>query len=113
MTREMIDCAMHELSAEAKRIYGRNLKGVILFGSCARGDFEDDSDVDVMVLLDVPRENLMNEREKLKPVLSAIDRKYDYELLISVDFQSSPEFNYWVDVLPFYQNVRREGVAYA
>ena len=36
--------------------YGDRLKGVVLFGSEARGDADEDSDVDLLVLLDGPVE---------------------------------------------------------
>ena len=109
----MIDSAMKDIAAEAKNIYGEKLKEVILFGSCARGDFEDDSDVDVMILLDVPRSEVEEADRKMNPVISRLDKKYEYELLFSPIVQSYSEFNYWIEALPFYQNVRKEGIRYA
>ena len=35
-------------------LYGARLKGVVLFGSRARGDVDDDSDLDLLVLLEGP-----------------------------------------------------------
>ena len=51
MTREMISKSVEELTKKTKSIYGDRLKEVILFGSCARGDYTDESDIDVMILL--------------------------------------------------------------
>ena len=113
MNKKMIDSAMKDLAAEAKNIYGEKLKEVILFGSCARGDFEDDSDVDIMILLDVPRSEVEEVNRKMDPVISRLDKKYEYELLFSPIVQSYSEFNYWIEALPFYQNVRKEGIRYA
>ena len=113
MNKQMIDNAMKDIAAEAKNIYGEKLKEVILFGSCARGDFEDDSDVDVMILLDVPRSEVEEADHKMDPVISRLDKKYEYELLFSPIVQSYSEFNYWIEALPFYQNVRKEGIRYA
>ena len=39
--------------SEIKAIYGSHLQKVILYGSYARGDFRPDSDVDIMILLDM------------------------------------------------------------
>ena len=39
---------------ELRRIYGIHLKQIILYGSYARGDYRDDSDIDRMVLVDLP-----------------------------------------------------------
>ena len=38
---------------EIKRIYGSHVKQIILYGSYARGDFRPDSDVDIMILVDM------------------------------------------------------------
>ena len=35
------------------KIYGTHLKSVILYGSYARGDYTRDSDIDIMILLDL------------------------------------------------------------
>lgn len=38
---------------ELEKIYGTYLKSVILYGSYARGDFSEDSDIDIMILLEM------------------------------------------------------------
>ena len=38
---------------ELKKIYGTYLKSVILYGSYARGDYTSDSDIDIMLLVDL------------------------------------------------------------
>ena len=38
---------------EVKKIYGERLKSVILYGSYARGDFRPDSDIDIMIMVDL------------------------------------------------------------
>ena len=43
-----------------RNIYGVHLKQVILYGSYARGDFGKDSDVDIMLLVDLPEEKIQN-----------------------------------------------------
>ena len=101
MTKEMIDDAAKELTVGIKQIYGDKLKGVILFGSCARGDFESDSDVDIMILLDVPKEDVPIERQKIRAIISSLDEKYEYALLISPVIRSYDEFNKWEKVVPF------------
>lgn len=43
--------------SEIKKIYGLHLKSVILYGSYARGDYTPDSDVDIMLLVDLNMEH--------------------------------------------------------
>ena len=38
---------------EVKKIYGSHVRQIILYGSYARGDFRPDSDVDIMILVDM------------------------------------------------------------
>lgn len=36
-----------------KKIYGSHVRQIILYGSYARGDYHSDSDVDIMILVDM------------------------------------------------------------
>ena len=47
--KKLIDEYIKELVA----IYGNHLKKIILYGSYARGDYRDDSDIDIMILLNI------------------------------------------------------------
>ena len=38
---------------EVRKIYGVHVRQIILYGSYARGDFHPDSDVDIMILVDM------------------------------------------------------------
>ncbi len=55
---------MKELKEGLVRFYGDRLKGVYLYGSYARGDYRQGSDVDVMILLS-NYTNYWNEQKKI------------------------------------------------
>ena len=94
--------------AEIKKIYGTHLRKVILYGSYARGDFKSDSDVDIMILLDISDVDLMAYSQQLSY------RTYDFNLDNDLDIKpiakSEEHFNKWVVNYPFYANVNKEGV---
>ena len=48
-----------EIKQCLKSIYGENLKDIMLFGSFARGDFIDGSDIDIIILLEKMREHVI------------------------------------------------------
>jgi len=50
---QTIHTLLTQYLSEVQRIYGAHLKSVILYGSYARGDFTADSDVDIMLLVDL------------------------------------------------------------
>ena len=113
MTKEIIDSALKDMASEAHKVYGDKLKEVILFGSCARGDYENGSDVDIMILVDVEDDEVNAEMKKIHPIVDKLDMKYEYELLFAPIIQSYTSFNYWLEVTPFYKNIVREGIRYA
>jgi hypothetical protein len=40
-----------EFKAALQSLYGDRLNGIVLFGSYARGDYDEESDIDLMMLL--------------------------------------------------------------
>ena len=44
---------LNEYTNELIKIYGKYLRAVMLYGSYARGDYRKDSDIDIMILLDL------------------------------------------------------------
>lgn len=86
--------------------YGKRLRGVILYGSMARGEATTDSDIDLLVLLDPPLDYFA-ELRKLVDVLYPI--QLESEQLISAKPVSFNDFE--VGSLSLYRNARREGVA--
>lgn len=93
---------------EIKKIYGAHLKSVILYGSYARGDFHPDSDVDVMILLDLSDLELKQYSQKLSYM--TYDFNMDNDLDIKPIAKNEQHFKKWVVNYPFYANVHKEGV---
>ena len=108
MTEKVIHDAAEKFAADATKIYGSALREVILYGSCARGDYEPDSDIDLMVLLDVAPERIVSERQKIRGVSNRLDLEYDVVLTPVV--QSCQIYEKYLPVSAFYQNVQREGI---
>ncbi len=97
-----------ELAESLHEIYGAKLKTVYLYGSVARGTQADDSDIDVMVLVDGDNDELRKYAEKLCDISTDISIKYLKVLsLIDVSYR---EYLDWKDISPFYRNVAKEGV---
>lgn len=91
-----------------KKIYGSHLKEVILYGSYARGDFHSDSDIDIMILLDITDLEAKEYQDEL------FEKTYDFNMDNDLDIKpiakSESHFKKWLDVYPFYSNINQEGV---
>jgi predicted nucleotidyltransferase len=111
VTEEKIREIMKKFTLEAKKVYDTTLRSVILYGSCARGDFDQDSDIDILILLDVPQEELNVERKKILDVSERLD--WDYDVVLTPVLQNYQLYQKYLSVSKFYQNVQREGVRYA
>lgn len=90
-----------------KNIFGGSLEQIWLYGSYARGDFDSESDVNIMVLVDLPKDKLSSYRRKVSDLSSVLDLKYD--VLLSIKLQDKETFQKFAEVLPFFKNIIREG----
>ena len=99
---------MERYVSEIQKIYGPHLRKVILYGSYARGDFRPDSDVDIMILLDLSDLDLKAYSRKLSYM--TYDFNLDNDLDIKPIAKSEEHFKKWIVNYPFYENVQKEGV---
>ena len=98
----------NEVIKAAGESLGDKLDKIILYGSYARKDYDADSDIDIMILADIPREECWKERLKISNLTGWLDLKYD--VLISLHVTDCTTFYKFLRVEPFYQNVLRDGV---
>ncbi len=103
-----ISTVLYQFASQLRQLLGDDLIKVILYGSYARGDFCPNLDVDLMILV-------KRKPEEVHLIENQIyDMAFDIELETGIDIspliKSADQFNYWVDVLPFYRNVQNEGV---
>ena len=85
-----------------------DLKKIIMFGSHARGDYTDESDIDIAVLINKTRKDIDEYKDKLIELSTDIDlRNY-----VVVNFLCVPndEFNEKKSYYPIYANIDKEGV---
>lgn len=100
-----IEHILKEFREKAEKLYGKRLKSIILYGSCARGQATQDSDIDLAIVLegDVAAGK---EIDRLIDVITDINLSYG--VLLSV-YPVSEE-NYHSVNSPLLLNLRREGI---
>lgn len=103
-----IQTLLTDYLAEIQKIYGLHLKSVILYGSYARGDYTPESDVDIMILVDLPDDEIDQYADELAEV--GFEYNVEHDIWMMPVVRNQDHFNYWVKAYPFYENVQKEGV---
>ena len=85
-----------------QQIYKSHLKSVILYGSYARGDYTVDSDIDIMILVDLPDEGM----DKYSDALAEVGFEYNvtYGIWVMPVVKNREHFKYWVQAYPMKQS---------
>lgn len=99
---------IYKFSEALKVLLGEQLTKVILYGSYARGDYNDNSDIDIMVLTTLSDAEI--EKIESKVFDLAFEFQMDYGVDISVMLKNDEHFYHWLGALPFYDNVEKEGI---
>ena len=104
----ILDEILKKYVEDVREIYGENLRTIILYGSYARGDFKPDSDIDLMILVDLSDDEIKRKGHVLSDL--TFDYNFDNNLEIMPIVKNLDHFNKWIRAYPFYNNVKKEGV---
>lgn len=104
----ILDEILKKYVEDVRKIYGENLRTIILYGSYARGDFKPDSDIDLMILVDLSDDEIKRKGHVLSDL--TFDYNFDNNLEIMPIVKNLDHFNKWIRAYPFYNNVKNEGV---
>lgn len=110
-TQGQLNGILQRIEREARNIFGDKLASIVLFGSYARGDFDEESDIDILILADMSQEELASYREHIDTLCG--DLLWEYGIVISAIEKDLDTYKKYLNVLPFYKNIEREGVRIA
>ena len=103
--KELLDL-LRNMFDELSTIYGDNVTEMSLYGSYARGEQTEDSDVDIALFV-----NKLDKKKRDK-MISCV-AKYELEIgkVLSVIEVENKKYKEWFKAMPFYRNIKKEGIA--
>ncbi len=99
---------INDFILETRKILGNSIKKIILYGSYARGDYNKNSDIDIMILIDLKDEKIAEIEERLVDIAFEIELKT--KVMISPIVRNINTYQRRTTFHPFYINVEKEGV---
>jgi predicted nucleotidyltransferase len=108
-SKEQLQFITNTIVIESKNIFGASLCDVMLYGSYARGDFHEWSDVDIIIIADENEQTCKKLHRYLRERLWNLI--HHMNLLLSIIVVPYSRFVYLCDDYPFYANVRKDGIS--
>ena len=98
--------AIKSLVNYSKKSFGDSLDSIILYGSYARGEQTDESDIDIALKL-----KSGYDKNTLNYVIEYVSEKeLECDKILSVIDIDEEKYNEWKTTLPFYMNIEKEGI---
>lgn len=94
--------------AEINKLGKEHLVKIILYGSYARGDFNQDSDIDIMILVNDTDDSLNEYENRVDDITYEFNCKYGTDIMPIV--KNASQFEFWKETYMFYKNVDKEGI---
>ncbi len=107
---EKIINILQDVKESLTDIFGAKLKKIILFGSYARDEADDESDIDILLLLDEDREQIKQYHDLIVNVM--VEYSLKYNVVISIIEQECGQYDDYKEYVPFYANIDIEGVEF-
>lgn len=107
-SKDTLYTILEHVCDKAKHEFGDKLSSVVLYGSYARKEQDDESDIDVMVIVDLH----VDEIKAFKRLFSDFSLEMDlrYDVVLSLLLQDKASFEQRKGSSPFFKNILREGV---
>ena len=100
-----------EVYAVCNPIFGNTITDAYLYGSYARGDYHAESDIDILLTVDLASDAISKLRNTLAHAVSELSLEHD--ITVSVTVKPLSQFKQYANILPYYMNILREGIRYA
>lgn len=107
MSETIIECVKKESVIQLKDVLKTDLVRAVLYGSCARKDYTEDSDIDIAVLLKCDRLEAKKYNSEFARIATELAMKYFVIInFVSLPYEEFMEKNSWY---AYFRNIEEEG----
>ena len=110
-SKSQLNIITSKIAQCAYELFGDKLCSTLLYGSYARGDYDAESDIDIMVIVDISREDLS--KYKIFFIKLTSELGLENNVVITVTLKDRYTFEKYLEAVPFYQSVQKEGIPIA
>lgn len=96
---------IQKLIPELLTIFQHSISSIILYGSVARGTPTNESDVDIAVIVKSYTKEMHDQMTDF-----VVDLELEYNKVLSILLIDYEKFMKWGNIMPFYKNVKKEGI---
>ena len=96
---------LKNVPTELVKIFHDSIMSITLYGSVARGTQTEESDIDIAVIVKSYTKEMHEQMTDL-----VVDLELEYDKVLSVILIDYDKFKEWENVMPFYKNVKKEGI---
>ena len=107
-TNSQLSVVTADVVEKAKAILGEKLSAVILYGSYARGDYDEESDIDIMIIADISTSEMPKFNKELTDY--SVDVDLENDVVLSITIQDKSTYDRYKNTYPFFRNIEKEGV---
>ena len=102
----LTDTMKEELIKGLTDIFYGDISMIILYGSVARDEDTPESDIDIAIII----KKDMDEKTKNRFICWSAEMDIRFDRIFSIVDIREDRMKKWGDILPFYQNVQKEGI---
>lgn len=107
-TKNELDMILQAMVKVYRAVYGEHIIKIVLYGSYARSDYHNDSDIDIAAIVQGDRAVLQEGLRQVWDTSSDLELKYG--TIVSPTVIPYEEFEKYKNDLPYYRNIQSEGV---